>query len=246
MSREPRAPEYHVPSDDDMQVKDQPYADDASPIAKSSGYIADSELMKEDSIDYPDEPEDNDEDPEEDPSEDHEPVDDDLEEDPSEEHEPEDEDTREEEPSEGSDKTEPFKEDKIAVTPPPSKHREARISQYAYRISAPISHRASMIRISDDIPEEDMSPQRRFVLTTPPPRCDVVESSAARPPRGTSVPGNTFIRGLEETAYMTDFMSHMKWQRHSDEDLAVRQMMRTQVLEARARIDMVEDAGSSC
>ncbi|GKD93690.1 hypothetical protein Tco_1373527 [Tanacetum coccineum] len=33
----------------------------------------------------------------------------------------------------------------------------------------------------------------------------------------------------------------MKWQRQSAEDLVVRQMMRTQVLEARAQIDMVED-----
>ncbi|GKD82104.1 hypothetical protein Tco_1348943 [Tanacetum coccineum] len=35
-------------------------------------------------------------------------------------------------------------------------------------------------------------------------------------------------------------MSRMEWQRQSTEDLAVRQMMRTQVLEARARIDMIE------
>ncbi|GKA26944.1 hypothetical protein Tco_0713112 [Tanacetum coccineum] len=41
-------------------------------------------------------------------------------------------------------------------------------------------------------------------------------------------------------------MSRMEWQRQSAEDLAVRQMMRTQVLEARARIDTVEDADSSC
>nr|GFA30531.1 hypothetical protein [Tanacetum cinerariifolium] len=42
-----------------------------------------------------------------------------------------------------------------------------------------------MIRIRDDILEEDMPPQRRFVLTAPPPRCDVVKSSAAaaRAPR---------------------------------------------------------------
>nr|GFD06810.1 hypothetical protein [Tanacetum cinerariifolium] len=32
------------------------------------------------------------------------------------------------EPSEGSDKTEPFKEDETAVTPPPPRHRRARIS----------------------------------------------------------------------------------------------------------------------
>ncbi|GKE54616.1 hypothetical protein Tco_1489772, partial [Tanacetum coccineum] len=50
---------------------------------------------------------------------------------------------------------------------------------------APLGHRAAMIRIRDDIPEEDMLPQRRFVLTAPPPRCDVAESSAAaRAPRG--------------------------------------------------------------
>nr|GEW19354.1 hypothetical protein [Tanacetum cinerariifolium] len=64
---EPEHLEYHVPSDDDMQVKDQPYTDDASPIAESPGYIADSDSMDEDSIDYLDEPEDDDEDPKEDP-----------------------------------------------------------------------------------------------------------------------------------------------------------------------------------
>ncbi|GJX89833.1 hypothetical protein Tco_0343159 [Tanacetum coccineum] len=111
---EPEHPEYHVPSDDDMQVEDQPYADDASPIAKSPGYITDSNSIEEDSIDYPDEPEDDDEDPEEDPSE---------------EHKPEDKDTREEEPSEGSDETKPFEEEETTVTPPPpSRHRGARIS----------------------------------------------------------------------------------------------------------------------
>ncbi|GJV77647.1 hypothetical protein Tco_1509231 [Tanacetum coccineum] len=77
--------EYRAPSDDDIQVKNQPYADDVSPTAESPGYIADSNSMKEDTdedfIDYPDEPkdgkEDDDEDPEEDPSEEHEPEDDD-------------------------------------------------------------------------------------------------------------------------------------------------------------------------
>ncbi|GKE26493.1 hypothetical protein Tco_1441877, partial [Tanacetum coccineum] len=67
----PKHPEYHVPSDDDIQVEDQPYADDALPITESPRYIADSESMEEDSIDYPDKPEDNDKDPKEDPEEDH-------------------------------------------------------------------------------------------------------------------------------------------------------------------------------
>ncbi|GKC96134.1 hypothetical protein Tco_1161576 [Tanacetum coccineum] len=51
---------------------------------------------------------------------------------------------------------------------------------------APLGHRAAMIRMRDDILEEDMPPRRRFVLTAPPLRCDVAESSvaaAARAPR---------------------------------------------------------------
>ncbi|GJY88203.1 hypothetical protein Tco_0502831 [Tanacetum coccineum] len=68
---EPEHPEYHAPSDDDIQVEDQPYADDASPTAESPGYIADSDSIEEDtyedSIDYPDEPEDGEEDDDEDP-----------------------------------------------------------------------------------------------------------------------------------------------------------------------------------
>ncbi|GJU83696.1 hypothetical protein Tco_1286061 [Tanacetum coccineum] len=86
---EPEHPEYHAPSDDDIQVEDLPYTDDASPIAESPRYIVYSDSMEEDtdadSIDYPDEPEDGEEDDDEDPEED-------PEEDPSKEHEPEDDD----------------------------------------------------------------------------------------------------------------------------------------------------------
>ncbi|GKE61547.1 hypothetical protein Tco_1511914, partial [Tanacetum coccineum] len=65
----PLSPAY-VPDPMELEehVKDQPYADDASPTAESPGHIADSESMEEDSIDYPD---DNEEDPEEDLKEDH-------------------------------------------------------------------------------------------------------------------------------------------------------------------------------
>nr|GFD07899.1 hypothetical protein [Tanacetum cinerariifolium] len=41
------------------------------------------------------------------------------------------------------------------------------------------SSRTAMIHRKDDILEEDMPPRRRFALTGSPPRCDVVESSAA-------------------------------------------------------------------
>nr|GEU29001.1 putative reverse transcriptase domain-containing protein [Tanacetum cinerariifolium] len=175
---EPKHPEYHAPSDYDIQVEDE------------------------------------DRDLDEDPSEKHEPEDDDedLDEDPNKEHEPEDEDTRE--PSEDSDETQPLEEDETAVTPPSPRHRRARISvrpQTPMAVSthalidaftagsssfplpptslaydqAPLSHRAAMICMRDDILAEDMPPQRIFGLTTPPLRCDIAESfvAFARAPR---------------------------------------------------------------
>nr|GFC58123.1 hypothetical protein [Tanacetum cinerariifolium] len=68
---------------------------------------------------------------------------------------------------------------------------------------APLGHRPSMICMRDDIPEEDMPPQRRFVLTAPLLRCDVAKNSAAataRAPRGqydfvdTVVAGQSLVR----------------------------------------------------
>ncbi|GKF76822.1 hypothetical protein Tco_0229292, partial [Tanacetum coccineum] len=123
-------------------------------------------------------------------------------------------------PSEGSDETKPFEEDETAVTPPPPGHHGVRISVRpqtpmvastqalidAFAVGspplplpptsptydqAPLGHRAAMIRMRDDIPEEDMPPRRIFILTAPSPGCDVAESyavavavAAARPPRG--------------------------------------------------------------
>ncbi|GKG34876.1 hypothetical protein Tco_0437572, partial [Tanacetum coccineum] len=82
---EPEHPEHHAPSDDDIQVEDQPNADDASLTAESPGYIANSDTIEEDTdedyIEYPNEPEDgegdDDKDPKEDPSKDREPEDED-------------------------------------------------------------------------------------------------------------------------------------------------------------------------
>ncbi|GJS14382.1 putative reverse transcriptase domain-containing protein [Tanacetum coccineum] len=237
---EPEHPEYHAPSDDDVQVEDQPYADDASPTAESPGYIADSESMEEDSIDYLDEPEDGDEDPEEDPEEDHtdypadgedddEPSDDDYDDDEDEEPTKEEEEhiapadssavivvdaipsaedtkafeTDESAPTPRSPQTRiPFSQTRlrrarktVRLEPPMSASMKAHIAKHATAPipptspaydHAPLGHRATMIRMRDDIPEEDMPPRRRFVLTAPPPGCDVAESSAAcmnRPPR---------------------------------------------------------------
>ncbi|GJS80932.1 hypothetical protein Tco_0747473 [Tanacetum coccineum] len=415
---EPEHPEYHVPSDDDIHVEDQPYADNDSLIAESPGHIADSESMEEDSIDYLDEPEDDDEDPEEDPEEDHtdypadgedgndEPSDDDDDTDDEDEEPTEDEEEEEHialadssavpvvDPIPSAGDIKAFENDESAPTPrspqtriPFSQTRlyraqktvrlkppmlasmEARIDEHAAAPIPPSSsaydqallgHRTIMIRMRDDIPEKDMPPRRRFVLTAPPPRCDVAESSAAaapRPPRGQydfvdtveagrgliHSPGHNartiaraadraedvgYVRALQASehkmmtsieevnlrvnyqaqvciresedfytwlldawtdcrdirleidvvrgqriAYETELhevrqaylsseaqnrvllarlktlethISRMEWQRQSAKDLAVRQMMRTQVLEARAWIDMVEDAGSIC
>ncbi|GKE18603.1 hypothetical protein Tco_1426180 [Tanacetum coccineum] len=277
--------EYHAPSDDDIQVEDQPYANDASPADESPGYIAESDSMEdtdEDSIDYLDEPEDGEEDDDKDPKED-----------PSEEHEPEDDDDddiddEDEEPTEDKEEEEHLASADSSV--------------------APLGHRVAMIRMRDDIPEEDMPPQRRFVLTAPPPGCDVAESSAAaaRAPRAADRAEDVgYVRALQtskhmmmtsiekvnlrtdrrdirleidvvrgqRTAYETELhevrqaylssearnrallarletlethMSRMEWQRQRAEDDAVRQMMRIHMLEARARIDMVEDTSSSC
>ncbi|GJX37885.1 hypothetical protein Tco_0251188 [Tanacetum coccineum] len=67
---EPEHPEYHAPLNDDIQIEDQPYSNDASLTAESPGYIADSDSMEEDtdadSIDYLNEPEDGEEDDDED------------------------------------------------------------------------------------------------------------------------------------------------------------------------------------
>ncbi|GJU13627.1 putative reverse transcriptase domain-containing protein [Tanacetum coccineum] len=82
----------------------------------------------------------------------------------------------------------------VRFEPHMSASMEARIAEHAttpipptspaYN-QAPLGRRAAMIRMRDDIPEEDMPPRRRFVLTAPPPGCDVAESSAAavRAPR---------------------------------------------------------------
>ncbi|GJZ59942.1 putative reverse transcriptase domain-containing protein [Tanacetum coccineum] len=72
----------------------------------------------------------------------------------------------------------------VRLEPPMSASMEARIAEHAAAPipptspaydQAPLGHRAAMIRMRDDIPEEDMPPQRRFVLTAPPPGCDVAE-----------------------------------------------------------------------
>nr|GEV58888.1 retrotransposon protein, putative, Ty3-gypsy subclass [Tanacetum cinerariifolium] len=174
---EPEHPEYHAPSDDDIQVEDD------------------------------------DKDPEEDPSKEHELEDngEDPEKDPNKEHEPKDEDTKE--PSEAL--IDAFAARSYPFPLPPTSP--------AYD-QAPLGHRTAMIRMRHDIPEEDMPPRRRFILTAPPPgafECRMMTS-------------------IKEVNLRVSYHA----QRQSAEDLAVTQMMRIYVLEARARSD-TDDASQS-
>ncbi|GKD44093.1 hypothetical protein Tco_1268738 [Tanacetum coccineum] len=199
---EPEHPEYHAPSDDDIQPEDGEEDND------------------KDSVEDPSEerePEDDDDDDDTD-DEDEEPTKDEEEE----EHlaladssvvpvvdpvplagDTEAFETDESAPIPGSPQTRvPFSQTSLCraqktvlLEPPMSAFMEARIAEHAATPipptnptydQAPLGHRAAMIRMRDDIPEEYMPPRRRFILTAPPPGCDVAESSAvaARAPRG--------------------------------------------------------------
>ncbi|GJZ64394.1 hypothetical protein Tco_0620815 [Tanacetum coccineum] len=111
----------------------------------------------------------------------------------------------------------------------------------------------------DDIPEADTPPRKRLLLTTPRPGCEVGESSAAAAARQ---PGPTMahrvdyslvdtmetsvraeIERQEFTVLVTVVVSPRGGQRQAADDLVVQYIMRTQALEAGARIDTLEDTG---
>nr|GEY91943.1 hypothetical protein [Tanacetum cinerariifolium] len=242
---EPEHLKYHVPSDDDMQVEDQPYADDASPIAESPRNIADSESMEEDSIDYPNEPEDDDEDLEEDHTD---------------------------YPADGGDDDdEPSDDDEMMmilmmrmISPLRTRMITRRRRSTSLRPTllrpaydqAPLGHRAAIIRMKDDIPEEDMPHRRRFVLTASPPGGDVAETSAAaaRLPRedvgyvrALHASEHMMMTSIEEVNLRISYRHRFADRRRlSAEDLVVRQMMRIYALVARAWIDTMDDTDNSC
>ncbi|GJZ68108.1 hypothetical protein Tco_0631348 [Tanacetum coccineum] len=206
----PLSPAY-VPDPMKLDEHAPPYADDASPTAEPPGYIPDSDTMEEDtdkdSIDYPDEPgtDDEDEDPKEDPSEEHEPENKDEPSEDSDETDPfEENETAATPPPPRSPQTKIlFSQTRLRraqktfrLEPPMPASMKARIAEHAVAPipptsptydQAPLGHKATMVCMRDDILEEDMPPRRRFVLTAPPPGCDVAESSAAavaKAPRG--------------------------------------------------------------
>ncbi|GJY62270.1 hypothetical protein Tco_0462927 [Tanacetum coccineum] len=154
--QEPEYPEYLALSDDDIPMKDQPLPADASLIALSPGYIADSDPKEDFKEDPADRGDDDDDDVEED-------EDDDVEEDEDEEEEEHlaladstavTQPTIELVPS--AEETEPFETDKFAATPPPLP---------AYRVTARM-----FIRSETPIPflsKEEVN--RLLTLPTPPP-----------------------------------------------------------------------------
>nr|GEY22072.1 putative reverse transcriptase domain-containing protein [Tanacetum cinerariifolium] len=200
---EPEYPEYLAPSDDEAPLEDQPLHVDASPIAASPDYVADSDPEKDpkedpedDQADYPADGGDGDDEP----SDDDETDDDDPEEEPFEEdNEEEEEHLALADPSdvpivdpillagdvEALEADEPTYAPGSPIIIPLSQTR------------APLGYRESEIRMRallssssrrTDILEVDMPPRKRTCLTTPTPEFEVGESSAAgaaRQPRPT-------------------------------------------------------------
>ncbi|GJR27561.1 putative reverse transcriptase domain-containing protein [Tanacetum coccineum] len=152
--------------------------------------------------------------------------------DPSEEHESEDEEAKEDEHFEDSDETEPIEEDETFATPPSPRCRGARITvrpqphmtastqalidafaagSPSFPSPPPINPTydqaplgmAAMIRMRDDIPEEDMPPRRRFILTAPSPSFNIAESSAAAAARASRVADRAedvgYVRALQDS-----------------------------------------------
>nr|GEY27070.1 reverse transcriptase domain-containing protein [Tanacetum cinerariifolium] len=95
----------------------------------------------------------------------------------------------------------------VILEPPMSASLEACIAEHAATLIPPtnltydqasLGYMTAMIRMRVDILEEDMPPQRRFVLTAPLPGCDVAESSAAaRPPRADKAEEVGYVRALQ-------------------------------------------------
>ncbi|GJU20315.1 putative reverse transcriptase domain-containing protein [Tanacetum coccineum] len=129
---EPEYPEYLVPSDDEVPIEDQPLPADASPIALSLGYVADSDPEEDPKDVLKEDPDDVDESFGDD-------ADDEDEEEASEE-EDDDEDDKEhlaladssavpiDDPVPSAKNTEAFETDESAPTPPSPRPRKARIS----------------------------------------------------------------------------------------------------------------------
>nr|GFB65001.1 hypothetical protein [Tanacetum cinerariifolium] len=214
----PPSPDY-VPgpehADDEIVAEDQPYAEDASPIAQSPEYVPESEFEahpeddddedpEEDTVDYPADGGDDGNDEEESSEDDEDEEDDEMDDESSEDDEDKEDDEMdvEEHPAPADsvvvaptaadqalsvEETEPFETDESAATPPPhpAYHTTARIS-----ILAPLPSASRR----DDRPEVTLPPRKRLDIALG-PRYEVGESSttaAARPAGGFRADGVAF------------------------------------------------------
>nr|GEU43320.1 hypothetical protein [Tanacetum cinerariifolium] len=215
---EPEYPEYLAPFDDEAPLEDQPLPADASPIAASPNYVADSDL-EEDQADYPADGGDGDD----------EPFDDDDDDDtnneyPEEEPFEEDDEEEEEHPTPADSPVVPIT---VRPEPPMSASIEACIARQAALLSppllapslplplpsplttsptdigAPLGYTAAGIRMRalllstsrrTDILEADMPPQKKTCLTALALGFKIGESSAA----GASRDSSDHLRGVNE------------------------------------------------
>nr|GFB35338.1 hypothetical protein [Tanacetum cinerariifolium] len=236
------------------------------------------EELEEENADYANEPEE--EDPEEEDPE---------EEDPKEE-ESNDNAASEEEPLEGFDDTELSKEDKTAVTPPPSRLRGARISIHPQTPMPPLYEaQVAELLAMDTPPPSPLTPIESLVAARPTrvlySFVDNTEAEASITRRHgrtlhdterrmmttvelvnlrVSYKAQTCQRDGEEYEARNESleahnrslvarietietrMTEIEDQFQDTRDYAVSHVMHTQALEARAQIDTMEDAGSSC
>ncbi|GKA93452.1 hypothetical protein Tco_0815438 [Tanacetum coccineum] len=204
---EPEHPEYHVLSDDDIQVKDQPYAEDASPTVKLMRMRIPMRTGKKEDAPAP---ADSSAVPIVDPV-----------------------------PLAGD--TEAFETDESAPTP-----RSPQTMVLFLKTSLTSGHQGSHDRMRDESTEEVMPLGETLYLLLP----HMVGPGLIRSPGHDA---RTIARAADRAedvgtvrgqriAYETELH---EWQRQSAKDRAVRHMMCTHVLEARAQIDKDDGSQSS-
>ncbi|GJZ88508.1 hypothetical protein Tco_0660290 [Tanacetum coccineum] len=199
---EPVYQEYLALFDDEIPMEDQPLLGDASPVALLPGYIADSDLEEdeEDPADYPFNGGDDDDESSDDDDDDE-----------------EEEDEEKEEhlalanstivaspagdPVSSAEEIESFETDESAAIPPPPPAycTTARIAAgIRLRVASPLPLPAPSTSRRADIPEANILPQKRLLITAPIPRFEVRESSAAT----TRQSGSTMARGSTTALWM--------------------------------------------
>ncbi|GKB83046.1 hypothetical protein Tco_0949941 [Tanacetum coccineum] len=233
----PVYPEYHMPSDDDIQIEDQPYVADASPSALSPGYIVKS-------------------DPKEDPKEDSE--EDTIDYAADADNDKEDEEDEEHlalvvalsvvDPIFFVEETEPFETNESAATPPPPPpaYQVARI------FALPTPPPSLLTPLLSPLPQIP-SPPTHHPLPLPAPstshKADIPEADCRlgkRPREWRSFQPRHQDAKMVVIPLRDERLKciHQEWQ-HQDADDArlTGHIMRIQALEAGARIDTLEDTG---